>query len=119
LADLSKTLKALTDLLRLDHLRERFASDAPRRSAEKTAKPRPRLTSANSHGWENILHDPTRLKNHMLYEALRGGTRYDHILSAAFPEELAQAREQARRASNEFQQQQQRPSPTDSASDPP
>jgi hypothetical protein len=100
LADLAKTLKSLTDLLRLAHLRERFtpAAAAPpaqgARSRRESAAEYNRKLAARVHtpnGWEAIINDPERLKGVMLLAAMRGVTAYDPFLSA-FPEELAEAR---------------------------
>src|SRR5258706_724129 len=102
-AQLTTQLKAITDLLRLAHLRQRFPADAA--PAQSSADP---SDSSDLHaqaklpaGWGHILNDPNRafaailndpkrLKGYMLLAA-RNTRDYDQFL-VAFPEELKRYR---------------------------
>jgi hypothetical protein len=98
LADLSRTLKSLTDLLRLAHLRERFTTPRgvePKRAGSIIGNEENRSILARAHttnGYEAILNDPVRLKGILMMAVkYRGAEIYDPFLSA-FPEELAAAK---------------------------
>jgi hypothetical protein len=78
-AQLTTQLKAITDLLRLAHLRQRFPADAP--SADESSG-----HCINQPGYGEIVHNPDRLKSLLLLFA-NDSPEYDQFL-AAFPEEL-------------------------------
>lgn len=100
LAELYRTLKSLTDLLRLAHLRERFTTP-PRDAASRRDRDLNLLgndenrrileRSRGTNGYEAILNDPVRLKGLLMMAVkFRGARIYDPFLSA-FPDELAEA----------------------------
>jgi len=104
--DLTKQLKSLTDLLRLSHIRQRFTNHPEPTATDEgdnnsKAKchhvPRPGITWHDApHVIANIFcdDDKGRLKAYMLLLTMRGVKGYEPFL-AAFPEELARAKENA------------------------
>jgi hypothetical protein len=105
LADLSKTLKSLTDLLRLAHLRERYTTPRPAAPAAAPRRKRDPFDDLNDenrrilgpgkpmHYYEKCLNNAGLLKDLLLYGVQMGGGHiYDQFL-VSFPEELAQAHE--------------------------
>jgi hypothetical protein len=109
-AQLTAQLKAITNLLRLAHLRQRFPSD-PQPAAQATDdrpahSPRERdygpegnrvlrqVQADPNRGPGAILNDPSRLKSFMLLAA-RSCRGYDQFL-VGFPEELAHFRGDAK-----------------------
>jgi len=106
LADLYRTLKSLTDLLRLAHLRERFTTPPRGRTAAPERNPVRDLNDENRrilgpskpmHYYEKCLNDAKLLKDLLLYGVRNGGGDiYDQFL-VSFPEELAKAHETCER----------------------
>jgi hypothetical protein len=102
LADLYRTLKSLTDLLRLAHLRERFTTERPRPAAAPPKREhnilgneenRRILAGKGMNYYEKCLNDAKLLKDLLLWGVLNGGGDiYDQFL-VSFPEELAKAHE--------------------------
>ena len=110
-ADLDRQLRSLTSLLRLAHLRQRFAdesSTAHHASADTDDDGRYTVSMEWNEHWTDqphaiadILCDPDkgRLKAYLLLLVSTGEKGYEPFL-AAFPEELAEAKESAQRKSS-------------------